>query len=72
MIKLSITIVVALSALAIIPQMLMTDAHAKGLPMPSVDHTRGQMTVMIVMPVLITGALLFAIAYMKRSQASIQ
>ena len=67
-----VAIVVALSALAVIPQMLVTDANAKGLPMPSVDHTRGQMTVMIVMPVLITGALLFVIAYMKRSQASIQ
>ena len=72
MTKVSVVLLVALSALAVIPQSFVTDANAKILPLPNPNHTRGQITLMIVMPVLIASALLFAIAYTKQSQASIQ
>jgi hypothetical protein len=60
-------LVAALVSIVILPQLCATEADAKMLPLANLDHTRGQITIMIVLPAALTGALVFMVALSRHS-----
>lgn len=69
--KHSIAMVIVLLAITCLPQLLVTGADAKGLPGANLDHTNGQMTVMLVIPAIVSGALVFMMADIRHNTPKI-
>lgn len=65
--KALIVIALVLTLILVVPQVIAIQAHAKGLPVPNLDHARGQITTMIVMPAMLVSGLVFALAYVRMS-----
>jgi hypothetical protein len=61
----AIAIILALISVLVVPQVLVLEAEAKTLPVPNLDHTGGQVTIMVVMPSLLVVGLSFALAYAR-------
>jgi hypothetical protein len=64
-VKYNFLALVALTVCFVVTQIDMPEAEAKTLPVPNLDHTRGQMAIMIVMPTLLVGGLGLALAYAR-------
>ena len=58
---------VALSLAALLLPMLLAEADAKMLPLPNQDHTRGQITTMLLMPAGLTAALALMLGLARKN-----
>lgn len=63
--KHSVAIIGALVLIAVLPQLLITGADAKMLPKYNSDYTRNQVTVMLVIPAALTGAIALVLGLAK-------